>query len=107
MRRWVIPKENFDDDSVKSCNFWQKASLNDDTRIIVAELAGTITFYIGFPAIALLASKGRSPFTTFSLAKGDRFVKRGRAIARSLFFAYLKVRSPLNPSRRNEVEAKK
>jgi hypothetical protein len=44
MRRWVIPKENFDDDSVKSCNFWQKASLNDDTRIIVAELAGTITF---------------------------------------------------------------
>jgi hypothetical protein len=44
MRRWVIPKENFDDDSVKSCNFCQKASLNDDTRIIVAELAGTITF---------------------------------------------------------------
>jgi hypothetical protein len=38
MWRWVIPKENFDDYSVKSCNFWHKASLNDDMRIIVAEL---------------------------------------------------------------------
>ena len=38
MRGWALPKENFNNYSVKSCDFWHKAFLNNDIRIIVAEL---------------------------------------------------------------------
>ncbi len=54
----MISKENFDNYSVKSCNFWHKAFLNYDMRIIVYEPGTRIThnYHCGSEAIKAVAA---------------------------------------------------